>query len=270
MVPERIVIHLRKAASKRGETLKCFSVGIDGQPAQTLGDWKLTDYDAEKMSDLATEVFQCAQFDVDESGGRRKYLVIAYEGTGREAYQWAMMHVADPRVQAMQEHSSPTDGDVNEPTAQGLLAQTMRHLERTTQLMLQNSERVMRDMTQQLDSRDKRIAQLERREFDVMELARELHTRIGEMGAESERNADRIDKGISLLFDKFLPAAGVQLGILPEGFSTDSDPATLTQTIVDVAGAGIRAMAKANGSGNGSGSGSADRKVAPPPKKTDA
>lgn len=262
MVPDRIVIHLRKASAKQGEALKCYSVGIDGQPAQCLGDWKLTEYTAEKLVDLATEVFQTAQFDVDESGGRRKYSVIAYDATGREAYQWAMQHVADPRVQAMQEHAPTSVDETNEPTAQGLLAQTMRHLERTTQLMLQNSERVMRDMTQQLDARDKRIAQLERREFDVMELARELHSRIGEMGAESERNADRIDKGLSLLFDKFLPAAGVQLGILPEGFSTNTDPATLTQTIIEVAGEGMKAVAKAKAN-----NGAAERKVAPPPKK---
>ena len=81
-------------------------------------------------------------------------------------------------------------------------------------------------------TRNRRIAQLEKRELEVIEMFRAARLATVD-DTSGERTANRIDKAITLITDKVLPAIGIQTGLLPEGFTVDGDPAELKQTVID-------------------------------------
>lgn len=256
MQPDRIASHARKLAAKRATRCTLYLVGIDDAEAEDLGDWQLSDYEGDLIKDLAAELADCAQSDVDERGGSRKYRVIGYDAEDTIAYKWQMRMTAEPQGDSSGNgHADPPPSlELDEPTAQGLLAQAMRHQERQFSVCMASQERIVRSLQAQLDARDRRIAQLEARELEVIETLRMLRLQSGDPA--SERNADRIDRALTLITEKFLPAAGVQLGFLPEGFDPQKPIDALKQKLLEGDGD------KSNGAG--------DDTVAPPPGAADA
>lgn len=249
MQPDRIASHARKLAAKRATRCSLYLVGIDDAEAEDLGDWQLSDYEGELIKDLATELADSAQADVDERGGSRKYRVIGYDAEDTIAYKWQMRMQAQPDQSSNGHHNDPPPNlELDEPTAQGLLAQAMRHQERQFSVCMASQERIVRSLQAQLDARDRRIAQLESRELEVIETLRML--RLQGSDPTAERNADRIDRALTLITEKFLPAAGVQLGFLPEGFDPQKPIDALKQKLLE------QDERKANGAG--------DDTVAPP------
>ena len=234
MQPDRLITHARKLPIKGAIRVVLYLVGIDDAEAEPLGEWTVSDYEGDLLKDLATEIYQCAQFDVDERRGQRRYRVLANDDNEKEVYRWTMrMEAADDKSEAAantDKQGSPTM-ELDEPTAQGLLAQAMRHQERQFTVCMASQERIVRSLQDQLTSRDKRIQQLEGREVEVMETLRALRLNNLE-GLGAERTADRIDKALTLLTEKFLPAAGIQLGILPEGFDTSKPLDQLKQVML--------------------------------------
>lgn len=225
MQPDRIRPHVRRLAAKEATTVNVYLLGIDGSDAEDLGEWKVGDYLGDMAKDLARELHECGQFDTDERGGSRKYRCVGRSADSTQVHQWAM------RFSAATEGDAPSL-DIDEASQAGLLAQVMRHQERQFTATMSSQERILRSLHEQLEVRDKRIAQLEKRELEVIEMYRNARLATAEDNGV-ERNADRVDRAIALITDKFLPAVGIQVGILPEGFKTDGDPDELKQTVIE-------------------------------------
>ena len=226
MQPDRIQAQVRRLAAKEATIVNCYRLGIDGTDAEDLGEWKVGDYLGDLAGDLAVELHQCGQYDADEAGGARKYRCVGRDAEGIQVHQWAMRFTA-----AKTAEGGPTL-ELDEPSQAGLLAQVMRHQERQFTATMSSQERILRSLHEQLEIRDRRIAQLEKRELEVIEMFRAARLATVD-DTSGERTANRIDKAITLITDKVLPAIGIQTGLLPEGFTVDGDPAELKQTVID-------------------------------------
>lgn len=225
MQPDRILTHIRRLAAKEATYVSVYLLGIDGAQHDDLGEWKVADFLGDLAKDLAQELHDCGQFDTDERGGSRKYEVVARDAESTQVHKWAM------RFTASEDTAGPSL-ELDEPSQAGLLAQVMRHQERQFTATMSSQERILRSLHEQLEVRDKRIAQLEKRELEVIEMYRTARLATDDDGS-SERNSNRIDKVISLLTEKVLPAVGIQVGLLPEGFTPEGDPAELKQTVIE-------------------------------------
>ncbi len=252
MQPDRILTHVRKLPGKHAVRVTVYVVGIDDSETEDIGSWSLSDYEGDQLKDLATELGQAAQFDVDERGGSRKYRGVAYTDDDQVAYKWQMRMQAERQDDDGDARRDPAPTlELDEPTAQGLLAQAMRHQERQFSVCMSSQERIIRSMQDQLVARDKRIEALERDQLAVIETLRALRLNNLE-GVGSERTADRIDKTLQLLTEKFLPAAGIQLGFLPEGFDPQKSVEHLTQKLLSPPADDAGTNGKAERDGDGS------------------
>lgn len=232
MIPERITVHLRKVSPVKGTKVRLFAMGVDGREVTPhMGEWDLDAYERDSLPDLSAEIFQTAQFDCDEGTHPKKYRAMAIGKGGDQLRQWTMTQMPDPTARPEQAERQAAGLQLEEPSVQGFAAMNMRHTERAMDLLLTGNERTIRNLLAQNEQLAKRVLELEKREADVMELARSVYERAGNEVA-SERNAERLDKGLELL-TKVAAAAGVQLGILPQGFDPSADAgavAKLAQT----------------------------------------
>lgn len=249
MIPERITVHLRKVSPVEGTTVRLFALGMDGKEvAPHISEWDLGAYKRDTLPDLAHEIYQAAQFDCDEGTHPKKYRCLCLAKGDKQVHQWTMTQMPDPTARPAGDAGPGLQ--LEEPSVQGFAAMNMRHTERAMDLLLSGNEKTIRNLLAQNEQLSKRVAELERREADVMELARSVYERAGNE-VSSERNAERLDKGLDLL-TRVAAAAGVQLGILPEGFDPTAD-----------AGA-VKALKQTPLNGKGEPPSSSSTPVAPP------
>lgn len=240
MKPERLAYALKVVQRRRGCLVAAFHVKIDGADGDELQSWEVGELTDTRRIELAQEIFEAIQGDCDEAGRSKQYrLVVTAPGNAngtapKELKRMLVKQHPDPAaLEAHEQRAAGPGGD--DATAQGMVAQSMRHTERAMDLLLSSQEKVIRALHQQLEALSAEVQQLRKRETDVLDLARNVYARAGSE-VESERSGERLDRGIELLA-RYASAIGIQMGVLPEGFSLERDLAALAQTPVNGSGA---------------------------------
>lgn len=219
MKPERIALQLKSAAKRKGQLLTLYPVEVDGSEGERIGQWELGDLTDRRRQEVSSEIFLAAQADCDEAGFPRKYrAIITQAPDSREVQRFHLAHHPDPA--AVAERATAGLG-TSMPSPEGFVALTMRFSERALEIMLQSQEKAAKSLHAQIDSQQKELDQLRRREHQVMELAREVALRTGTEVTATE-TAERVDRAVGAL-TRIATAFGIQHGFLPQGFSLDMD-----------------------------------------------
>ncbi|MDA8001012.1 MAG: hypothetical protein MPL62_06935 [Alphaproteobacteria bacterium] len=225
MVPERIVVNLRKVSLAPGSKVALYALGMDGREQHPpLGEWDLEGYDRDGLSDLATEIFQTAQYDCDESRHQKKYKCIAVTKSGENLRQWPMTQTPDPQEVGTEGAAAGPGLALEEPSLQGIAAMNMRHTERALNLLLSSQEQTIKNLLAQNERLQKRVTQLEARDIQVSETIRTMYETNGQSEQQQELMANAFE-----IFTKVVSAAGVQLGFLPEGFDPSAGGDAIAQ-----------------------------------------
>lgn len=230
---ERLAGQLRNGGRRKALVLRVFSQTVDGREGDRIVELEFDGTaNATKRSELAAEALEAIQGDCDEAACTREYRGIIYDANDNELHRFGIKQTPDPAAVAARREAIAS-GSGEEATVSGLLSQSIRHTERAMDLMLSSHEKTHKSMQLIIDMLGKQVTELQSREMQAMELARNALTATG-MGPEQERNADRLDKGLDLGF-RYLAAFLIQNGLVPKGFGPETDLTKLRPTFLGAA-----------------------------------
>jgi len=196
--------HTRKLAVRAATIVVLSRVERDGTHGEQVDAWELGDI---APHDLAQEIWHAAQGDADEQGGitGRQFAVTAKNAAGDVVHKWRQRHMPESDDAA----ASDFDGPVS-PHEQ--LSMQLRHNEKQFALVIGGAEAASKRLMAENERLQHRIEQLERREFQVMEMYRDLMTS-ADPGADERR--ERYER-IFAIAQTIIPQVAIQLGLLPE------------------------------------------------------
>jgi hypothetical protein len=153
-------------AHPRGDTLRLRQVlprGAWGEEEDVapVQEWTR----AGDMTDLATEIYQAAQVDAQDTGGMSRYRLVVLDGeevTARKEWE------------AFGERVTEKSGVAEPATPAGLVAQTQRHLEARERASITKDEQQARSYMHQLSTMEKALERSEARNDRLLDRIQQL------------------------------------------------------------------------------------------------
>lgn len=180
-------------------------------------DW--SDFEEVKPDTLAREVYQAAQDDAAGLRGPTRYQVLAYEGDD-DAPCTRMSFRIMPDVElsdAIGEESEP-------PTAQGHMAQMMRHNEGSIRTSLGATNDIIRHYQRMNDSKDAQLEKFGEMHFKVLSAYEKLMDRQYEREASLRAEA-RKERQMEMIIEKLEMLAPIAMNkLLSSNDPTESPP----------------------------------------------
>jgi len=207
MTPEKLRTWIKKHPN-RIVTYRLQYGEVDGGEEQ-LGEWDAVE--STEILGLCTTIVECAQQHCDEMGQGCRYKCAGFDKEGKS--------VLVSTLRQQPEGAVAFEGmrNLEDASSAGVTAQAIRHTEAMTQMLVRAFGQILNVQASQVDQLQRTVAMFQKREGDMMELARSMATQ-SEDAVSKERNADRWDKLAEILGDKVGPAVLKEMGLLPETF----------------------------------------------------
>ncbi len=217
MQPEKLKTWLKRQP-ERVTLFRVLYSGIDGGN-EILGEWNAEDHKSqEAKGELAAQMVDSAQNHCDELNVIARYCSVSFEG-----------EIDSPKEmlrQVMQQTPTGIGDDNDSPgytpedaTAAGLAGQAIRHTEAMTRMLVTSIQQIMGIQAQQVDQLQRSVAMYQKREGEILDLARALATSTEDAVAK-ERNADRWDRLQEVVTEKLGPKVLEHIGLLPEDIAS--------------------------------------------------
>lgn len=262
MTPDRLQQVLTRTGRHKAAVVTIYQTRVDGSAGEQLGEWELESTTIEQRKEVAEQICNAVQSDCDEAGYKKTYRGVI-SANDKELHKFGLKQRPSPEaMEEVREERASGGGGATDPSYAGILELTMRHSERSQDLLLSSYEKTIRALQEANDRLTKENAQLRNRESEMWALLREAERVAG----DPIRTQERFDRTVDL-FAKAAAAAGIQIGILPQGFSFDGDVSGLKQTLLSAA---KEAAAGGDESTNGAAGAAVDVPLAPEkPKPAD-
>lgn len=219
MRAERLAMWMRKHPA-RVTTYRLEFAEVDGGE-EVLGEWDKADEPA--INTLAEAVVESAQMHCDEMQTSCRYRVRALDKEGKSQLATTMRQQPEGAIaggEAMR--------NLEDASAGGITAQAIRHTEAMTQMLVRAFAQILNVQGAQVDQLQKALGMYQKREGEMLELARTLATTTEDSVAK-ERNADRLDRFAEVVTEKLGPAVLKEIGLLPADFGKAADVVKLAE-----------------------------------------
>ena len=205
MGPDRVATMLRKHFPRKVQTLSLRYVGVDGEEQLSEWEWEEHRETGDAVTELGRTIWESAQSHCEEV---------------QTACRFALVGVAKAGSQIARQIMRQTPEDVagvplEEASASGLVAQSIRHTEASVRMLMQSVGQVLSMQQQMNQLMFERMRRMEKREDDLVELAQTLRE------ANSDREAalaaqNRMDRMVDTGLEYVGPVLMNKLGLLDE------------------------------------------------------
>jgi hypothetical protein len=149
--------------------------------------------DMDNHTKLAQGIFDCAQSLTDEMARAQTFMICGYNKDGKRVKKTRIKQTPDREIQAL------------EPSAEGQIAQSMRHMENAYRMVSEVQEKHAAMVTDFLDSFHKRLKDVENREMMQAEIIRGYRD-LNVDFEEKSRREERYTQLFTVLAETLTPA----------------------------------------------------------------